>query len=90
ILGIRGTEMNADLAKSFKIDAQRGAFVSEVLADSSAAKAGIKPGDVLISIDGKRINSFAELRAKVGTTPPGKEILIGLIRQGKPMDVKVT
>jgi len=59
ILGIRGTEMNADLAKSFKIDAQR-------------------------------INSFAELRAKVGTTPPGKEILIGLIRQGKPMDVKVT
>ncbi|WP_121785008.1 Do family serine endopeptidase, partial [Pseudomonas aeruginosa] len=90
ILGIRGTEMNADIAKSFKIDAQRGAFVSEVLPDSSAAKAGIKPGDVLISVDGKRINSFAELRAKVGTTPPGKEIAIGLIRQGKPMDVKVT
>lgn len=90
ILGIRGTEMNADIAKSFKIDAQRGAFVSEVFPDSSAAKAGIKPGDVLISVDGKRINSFAELRAKVGTTPPGKEITIGLIRQGKPMDVKVT
>lgn len=90
ILGIRGTEMNSDIAKSFKIDAQRGAFVSEVLPDSSAAKAGIKPGDVLISVDGKRINSFAELRAKVGTTPPGKEITIGLIREGKSMDVKVT
>ena len=38
ILGIRGTEMNSDLAKSFNIDAQRGAFVSEVMPDSSAAK----------------------------------------------------
>lgn len=89
ILGIKGTEMNSDIAKAFNIDAQRGAFVSEVLPKSSAAKAGIKSGDVLVSVDGKRINSFAELRAKIGTSQIGKEITIGLIRSGKPMDVKV-
>ncbi|MEY1579803.1 Do family serine endopeptidase [Providencia manganoxydans] len=89
ILGIKGTEMNSDIAKAFNIDAQRGAFVSEVLPKSSAAKAGIKSGDVLVSVDGKRINSFAELRAKIGTSQIGKEITIGLIRSGKPLDVKV-
>ncbi|ENU1225561.1 Do family serine endopeptidase [Providencia rettgeri] len=89
ILGIKGTEMSSDIAKAFNIDAQRGAFVSEVLPKSSAAKAGIKSGDVLVSVDGKRINSFAELRAKIGTSQIGKEITIGLIRSGKPMEVKV-
>ena len=89
ILGIKGAEMTSDIAKAFNIDAQRGAFVSEVMPKSSAAKAGIKSGDVLVSVDGKRINSFAELRAKIGTSQIGKEITIGLIRSGKPMDVKV-
>ncbi len=89
ILGIKGAEMTSDIAQAFNIDAQRGAFVSEVMPKSSAAKAGIKSGDVLVSVDGKRINSFAELRAKIGTSQIGKEITLGLIRSGKPMDVKV-
>ncbi|TMQ91104.1 PDZ domain-containing protein, partial [Escherichia coli] len=47
--GIMGTELNSHLAKAMKVDAQRGAFVSQVLPNSSAAKAGIKAGDVLTS-----------------------------------------
>ncbi|PHM46998.1 serine endoprotease DegQ [Xenorhabdus miraniensis] len=90
ILGIKGTEMSADIAKALNIDAQQGAFVSEVIPKSAAAKAGIKPGDVLVSFDGKKINSFAELRAKIGTTVPGKAIKIGLLRKGKPLEVTVT
>ncbi|PHM65312.1 serine endoprotease [Xenorhabdus stockiae] len=89
LLGIKGTEMSADIAKALNVDAQQGAFVSEVVPKSAAAKAGIKPGDVLTSIDGKKINSFAELRAKIGTTAPGKEIKVGLLRKGKPMEVSV-
>lgn len=82
-LGIKGTEMTADIAKAFNIDAQRGAFVSEVLPNSAAAKAGIKAGDIIISVADKPIQSFAELRVKVGTTAPGKTIKIGLLRNGK-------
>ncbi|MDX7990590.1 Do family serine endopeptidase [Xenorhabdus littoralis] len=89
ILGIKGTEMTADIAQALNIDAQQGAFVSEVIPKTAAAKAGIKPGDVLVSFDGKKINSFAELRAKVGTTAPGKEVKIGLLRKGRPLDVSV-
>ncbi|PHM39760.1 serine endoprotease [Xenorhabdus mauleonii] len=90
LLGIKGAEMTADIANALGIDAQQGAFVSEVVPKSAAAKAGIKPGDVLVSFDGKKIGSFAELRAKVGTTSPGKEIKIGLLRKGKPINVSVT
>ncbi|PHM71371.1 serine endoprotease DegQ [Xenorhabdus kozodoii] len=89
ILGIKGTEMTADIAKALNVEAQKGAFVSEVIPKSAAAKAGIKSGDVLISFDGKKVNSFAELRAKVGTTAPGKEVKIGLLRKGKPLEVTV-
>ncbi|AVJ19444.1 serine endoprotease DegQ [Serratia rhizosphaerae] len=90
LLGIKGSEMTADIAKAFNTDAQRGAFVSEVLPKSAAAKAGIKAGDILVSVDGKPIGSFAELRAKVGTTAPGKTIKIGLLRDGKQQEVSVT
>lgn len=90
LLGIRGSEMTPELAQAFKLDSQRGAFVNEVLPDSAAAKAGIKSGDVLITLQGKTLSSFAELRAKVGTAGPGVVMQIGLLREGKPMTVNVT
>ncbi|MEI7187571.1 serine endoprotease DegQ [Dickeya dianthicola] len=89
LLGIKGSEMTSEIAKAFKVDAQRGAFVSEVIPKSAAAKAGIKAGDVLVSLDGKPISSFAELRAKIGTTAPGKTVRIGLLRDGKQQEVAV-
>lgn len=88
-LGIKGTEMTADMAKAFKVDVQRGAFVNEVLAGSAAAKAGIKAGDIITSIDGKPVTSFAELRVKIGTTAPGQEVKVGLLREGKPLTLSV-
>ncbi|MGP1929488.1 MAG: Do family serine endopeptidase [Arsenophonus sp. ER-BJ3-MAG3] len=89
LLGIKGTEMTSDIAKALNIDAQKGAFVSEVIPNSIAAKAGIQPGDVLVSINNKYINSFAELRAKIGTSEIGKKISIGLLRKGKQKEVNV-
>ncbi|EIC86661.1 Do family serine endopeptidase [Serratia sp. M24T3] len=90
LLGIRGSEMTSDLAKAFKLDSQRGAFVNEVLPDSGAAKAGIKSGDVVVTLDGQALSSFAELRAKVGSLGPGAVVKLGVLRDGKAMDVNVT
>jgi serine protease Do len=56
--------------------------------NSSAAKAGIKAGDVITSLNGKAISSFAALRAQVGTMPVGK-ISLGLLRDGKPVTVEL-
>ncbi|OAT60405.1 outer membrane stress sensor serine protease [Obesumbacterium proteus ATCC 12841] len=90
VLGIRGREMTADLAQAFKLDAQRGAFVNEVLPNSAAAKAGIKAGDVITALDGNPLSSFAELRAKIGSAAPGTVLKLGLLRNGKPLTVPVT
>ncbi|HEY3591574.1 MAG TPA: serine endoprotease DegQ [Buttiauxella sp.] len=90
LLGIKGTEMSADIAKAFNLTTQRGAFVSEVLPQSGSAKAGVKAGDVITSLNGKNISSFAELRAKIATTEPGTVVKLGLLRDGKPLEVSVT
>lgn len=86
-LGIMGTELNSELAKAMKVDAQRGAFVSQVMPNSAAAKAGIKAGDVITTLNGKSISSFAALRAQVGTMPIGSKVELGLLRDGKPVTV---
>lgn len=88
-LGILGTELNSELAKAMKVDAQRGAFVSQVMPNSSAAKAGIKAGDVITTLNGKPVSSFAALRAEVGSMPVGSKVSLGLLREGKPVNVQL-
>ncbi len=82
LLGIRGSEMTADIAKAFNIDAQRGAFVSEVLPKSAAAKAGIKPGDVLISVDGKRLAALLNCAPKSGQRGQAKPLKLVYCAKG--------
>ncbi|WP_285127326.1 serine endoprotease DegP [Leclercia adecarboxylata] len=88
-LGILGTELNSELAKAMKVDAQRGAFVSQVMPNSSAAKGGIKAGDVITTLNGKPVSSFAALRAEVGSMPVGSKVSLGLLREGKPVNVQL-
>ena len=61
----------------------------QVLPNSSAAKAGIKAGDVITSLNGKPISSFAALRAQVGTMPVGSKLTLGLLRDGKQVNVNL-
>jgi serine protease Do len=59
-----------------------GVAVREVIAESPAAKAGIEPGDIIVSIDSRRIQSFDELRSKIIASPAGTSLRIGVIRSG--------
>lgn len=90
MLGIKGGELNADLAKEFGVDAQQGAFISEVFPESAAAKAGLKAGDVITELNGQKLHSFSELRAKIATSGVGKDIELTYLRDGKTAKAKVT
>lgn len=90
LLGIIGSELNAELAKTFGYDKQYGAFISQVNPGSAADKAGFKAGDIIVKLDNKSITSFHELRAKIATMGAGKKIQIEVIRDGKPMTLHVT
>src|SRR5690554_2591172 len=89
ILGVRGRDLDQQLADALDIKRTRGAWVSEVIQNSAAQKAGIQAGDVIISIGGSLVQSMSELAAKVGAAGAGREIVLGVIRDGKEISLKV-
>lgn len=89
ILGVQGGEITPDLAEAMGYTNSKGAFVSQVMPDSAAEKAGLKAGDVITSINGKDINTFGELRAKIATIGAGKSVKLGLLRDGKTIKTNV-
>ena len=90
VLGIMGGELTSDLAKAFGTNTQQGAFVNQVMPHSAADVAGIKPGDIIVKLNGKAVRSFGELRANIATMGAGKTVTLGVIRDGKEQDVQVT
>ncbi|MEZ8653993.1 Do family serine endopeptidase [Vibrio splendidus] len=90
MLGVQGGEVTSELAEALGYESSKGAFVSQIVPDSAADKAGLKAGDVIVSINGKRIDTFSELRAKVATLGAGKQIELGIVRDGKNMTFDVT
>lgn len=90
ILGVQGGELTSELAEAFGYETKHGAFVSQVMPDSAAEEAGIKAGDIIVSVNGKQIRTFGELRAKIATLGAGKEVKLGLIRDGDKDTVTAT
>jgi len=88
-LGIMGMELNSDLAQIMKINSQKGAFVSRVLPNSSAFEAGIKAGDIIISLNRKPISSFSSLRAEIGSLPVATKMELGVFREGRIKNITV-
>src|SRR5581483_9179244 len=88
-LGVSIQEVNQDLAKQFGLSETKGALVSEVLPDSPAAAAGVKSGDVIISFDGKPVESPAILRNMVAQTAVGKTAKVEVLRENKRQTISV-
>ncbi|MBV1917195.1 MAG: Do family serine endopeptidase [Sphingomonadaceae bacterium] len=89
-LGVRIQSLNEDLADSLGIARNKGEFVQAVEPGQAAAKAGIKPGDVVVTVDGKEVTREKTLSYLVANTAPGSRIPIKLIRNGKSMTVNAT
>ncbi|WP_413111133.1 Do family serine endopeptidase [Thaumasiovibrio sp. DFM-14] len=87
MLGVQGGELTSELAEAFGYETNHGAFVSQVVPDSAAEQAGIEAGDIIISVDGKKIRSFSELRAKIATLGAGKTVSLGILRDGESLDL---
>lgn len=89
LLGILGQDVDAGLAEAMNLDVNRGAFVSEVSPDSAADKGGIKSGDIITHINNNSVNSFQELRAKIGSMGAGSEVELTILRKGKSSKLDV-
>lgn len=83
VLGVSGRSVNSDIAEAMELETNQGGFVEQVMPDSAAEKAGIKAGDVITKIDGKKVRTFEELRGKIGSLGAGKKVKLTIIRDGK-------
>ena len=89
-LGARLQEITPDIADSLGLARPSGALVASVVADSPAAHAGIKIGDIVVSVDGTAIEDPNAFNYRFGTKPLGGTAQIGLLRQGRDITVPVT
>jgi len=89
-LGVRIQPVTDDLADALNLPKNRGEFIQSVEPDGAAAKAGLKPGDVVISVDGKDVTRDQSLSYLVANIEPGKRVPIDLLRDGKKMTVTAT
>jgi serine protease Do len=89
-LGISMNDVTPENASFFNLPDASGAIVSQVTPDSPASKAGLERGDVLRELNGKKIENGSALQVAVSETAPGTAIEIGILRNGKPMTLKVT
>ncbi|MFV0368171.1 MAG: Do family serine endopeptidase [Hyphomicrobiaceae bacterium] len=88
-LGVNLQAFTDDIADTLGVPPGKGALVASVTADGPAAKAGIKPGDVIMRFDGRDIANMRGLPRIVAETPIGKTVDVELVRQGKPLSLKV-
>jgi len=88
-LGISVQEVNQALAQSFGLPKPTGALVNSVEPDSPAARAGLKPGDVIVQLDNDVIDHSGDLPEHVADLKPGTQSSLKIIRKGEPMTLSV-
>src|SRR5262249_40402236 len=83
-LGLAFQALTPTLATALGVDGPKGALVSDVEPGGAAARAGIKAGDVVVSVNGTPIQHADELRRRVARNAPGSTIKVGVIRDKQP------
>jgi serine protease Do len=83
-------DVNEDLKKQFGAPNTRGALVSQVIPESSAKKAGIRNGDIIVRYNGKEVEDSRQLRNMVAATLPGTGVKLDVIRNRKEQTVTAT
>lgn len=88
-LGIAMRNVDDLVAQRYGMDHPTGVIVEKVMEDSPAEKAGLKPLDIILKIDGKEMNSSNEVQNAIALRKPGEIVTLSILRDGKPMKVQV-
>lgn len=89
LLGVSIQDIDAEFAEKENIKTLEGVYVQDVMPNSAAEKGGITKGDVILSINAKKVKSSSELQEEVGRYRPGDKIKIGIERNKKNLDITV-
>ncbi len=89
-IGVGVQDITRELAESFNLPQVRGTLISEVLRGGPADKAGIKPGDILIAVNGTPVNDSAGMLGLIAALPPGQQATLKVVRNKTEAEMKVT
>jgi 2-alkenal reductase len=89
-LGVSYGMIDAELAAENNLPVQNGALISEVQPNQPAAKAGLKEGDIIISLDGLKLGSDVSLRGVLLQRQPGDTVKLEVLREGRTLALDVT
>ncbi|MDQ6786640.1 MAG: Do family serine endopeptidase, partial [Acidobacteriota bacterium] len=90
MLGVGIQLLTESLAEKFNVKDKKGVLVNQVNAGSAAEKAGIKRDDVIVAINGEKVEDPNTLRNKVAGTLPGTQIKVTVLRDGREQDFTAT
>ncbi len=88
LLGVTTQDLTADLVKAFDLSSTQGAVVSKVEGNSSADRAGMEPGDIIVSLNDKKVKNSHQIRNMIGLLQIGDEVRIGFMRGNKRQNIK--
>src|SRR5438128_1943324 len=89
-IGVEAQAISPTIAESFKLGSTRGALIAGVLRGGPADKAGVKPGDVLVEVQGKPVADPAGMLNLIAALPPGQPAKLKLKRHGQDVDATIT
>jgi Do/DeqQ family serine protease len=87
-VGVSTQDLTPEQATQLGMKATEGAVIVEIEPGSEAARAGLRPHDVILAVNGHQVRSSSELRNRVGLIPVGEEIELEIVRDGRPMRVR--
>jgi serine protease Do len=88
-IGVNISNVDYDRAQAFGLPEAGGALVTQVVEDSPASKAGVEHGDIVLSVDGRKVKETRDLIDYVSAQGPGKAVALEILRDGKKMTKKV-
>jgi serine protease Do len=89
-LGVSIQPVTQDIAKAFHLSETYGALIGQVTKDSPAAKSGLEAGDIVLAVDGQRIDDSRSLQLKIGSLRPGTTAKLTVFRNGARREIPVT
>ncbi|WP_295882284.1 DegQ family serine endoprotease [uncultured Thiohalocapsa sp.] len=88
LFGAAAQDLTPELAEALGTDATRGAVISSLEPDSAAERAGLKPGDLVLALDGKPVSSAADLRTRIGLLRAGSPLSLSVLRKGRRLELR--
>jgi S1-C subfamily serine protease len=89
-LGIGIQPLTPDQAASLRRKDAGGVGVATVAPQSPAARAGLRPGDAIVALEGEPVRDGNTLRNRIASTPPGTKVTLTIIRQGEEQQIEAT